>query len=98
MIPDFIANAGGLICASVEYAGGAEDVAFRVITEKIRNNTRALLDRVYGGKILPRRAAVALALDRLRDGKQDRGTTLFQPQRFEFTRSTGCESLQWSER
>lgn len=94
VIPDFIANAGGLICASVEYGGGTQDVAFRVIAEKIRNNTSALLDRVYGNKTPPRRAAVALALDRLRDGGEAGDTAWFEATRFESTRSTNCGSLQ----
>ena len=39
VIPDFIANAGGVICAAVEYQGGTEAVAKEVIQQKIRDNT-----------------------------------------------------------
>ena len=38
-VPDFIANAGGVICAAVEYRGGTEAAAFETIAEKIRSNT-----------------------------------------------------------
>ena len=44
VLPDFIANAGGVICAAVEYRRGTETVALAVIDEKIRANTRAVLD------------------------------------------------------
>ncbi len=40
VIPDFIANAGGVICAVVEYRGGVQVIAFHTIEEKIRNNTQ----------------------------------------------------------
>ena len=35
-IPDFIANAGGVICAAVEYHGGNQEQALATIEEKIR--------------------------------------------------------------
>jgi len=61
VLPDFIANAGGVICAAVEYHGGTEASAFGAIDEKIRTNTRAVLKA--GG--LPRAAALALARERI---------------------------------
>ena len=42
-IPDFIANAGGVICAAVEYRGGTEATALDTIAEKIRANTAHVL-------------------------------------------------------
>jgi glutamate dehydrogenase (NAD(P)+) len=35
-VPDFIANAGGVICAAVEYRGGTRTAAFDMIAERIR--------------------------------------------------------------
>jgi glutamate dehydrogenase/leucine dehydrogenase len=64
-IPDFIANAGGVICAAVEYHGGTETQAFAVIAEKIRANTRAVLARARDGGLLPRAAAEDLARARI---------------------------------
>ena len=63
-IPDFIANAGGVICASVEYHGGSESQAFAAIEEKIRRNTARVLEDAMAGNQLPRAAAVALAVRR----------------------------------
>lgn len=64
-IPDFIANAGGVICAAVEYHGGTEASALATIAEKVAANTRAVL-REVGGTVTPRQAAVAMAGCRVR--------------------------------
>lgn len=65
VIPDFIANAGGVICASVEYRGGTEKEAFAVIDEKIRANTDLVLSTSRESGMLPREAAQSLAKERL---------------------------------
>jgi len=66
VLPDFIANAGGVICASVEYHGGSEGQARQVIAEKIAFNTRAVLESALRSGCQPREAAVRLAGDRVR--------------------------------
>ena len=64
-VPDFIANAGGVICAAVEYHGGTQAQAFAVIEEKIRQNTHTVLESARNQKLLPRAAAIALARARV---------------------------------
>jgi glutamate dehydrogenase/leucine dehydrogenase len=66
VIPDFIANAGGVICASVEYHGGTQAQALQTIEEKIRVNTEEVLANAKKTGSLPRQAAVALAEGRVR--------------------------------
>jgi glutamate dehydrogenase (NAD(P)+) len=66
VVPDFIANAGGWICAAVEYRGGTEAAAFEEIARKVRHNTEVVLTRSRQEKTEPRRAAVALAQERVR--------------------------------
>jgi len=66
VIPDFIANAGGVICAAVEYHGGTESSAFATIEEKIRENTVQVLEDAKSRGVTPREAAVALAESRVR--------------------------------
>jgi glutamate dehydrogenase/leucine dehydrogenase len=66
MVPDFTANAGGVICCAVEYHGGTEAAAFDQIAQKIKQNTEAVLSRSRRDAVEPRRAAVALAGDRVR--------------------------------
>ena len=70
--PDFIANAGGVICAAIEYRGGTEGAAFAFIDEKIRANTEAVLAEVQRSGTLPRAAALALARERVRRAMRTR--------------------------
>lgn len=69
-VPDFIANAGGVICAAVEYRGGTQSQAFDVIGEKIRANTAEVLQRAAREECLPRDAAGAMAKERVRKAMQ----------------------------
>ena len=66
VLPDFIANAGGVICASVEYHGGTESQALQTIQEKIYANTEEVLANAKKNGTPPRQAAVALAEARVR--------------------------------
>jgi glutamate dehydrogenase (NAD(P)+) len=72
VLPDFIANAGGVICAAVEYRGGTETAALSKIEEKIRANTKAMLDEVRRTDALPRTAALSLASERVRRAMRTR--------------------------
>ncbi len=65
-VPDFIANAGGVICAAMEYRGASQAAVFQAIEEKVRFNTRLVLEESKQKKILPRDAAEALAVQRVR--------------------------------
>lgn len=65
-LPDFIANAGGVICGAVEYAGGTQAQAFTTIAERIGPNVEAVLTRSAATGAPPRVAAVELAEQRVR--------------------------------
>ncbi len=65
VVPDFIANAGGVICAAVEYHGGSEAHAFEQIDAKIRANTDAVLREAQRSGARPREAALHLARQRV---------------------------------
>lgn len=69
VVPDFIANAGGVICASVEHRGGTKAQAFALIDEKVRANTTATLENAERECVTPRAAAEALARRRLSEAK-----------------------------
>ncbi|MCL5776826.1 Glu/Leu/Phe/Val dehydrogenase [Limibaculum sp. FT325] len=66
VVPDFIANAGGVICAAVEHRGGGESEALAVIAERVGRNTAEVLDRARRDHTLPREAAFAMAAERVR--------------------------------
>jgi glutamate dehydrogenase (NAD(P)+) len=65
-VPDFIGNAGGVICAAVEYHGGTQAQALGHLRDSIRDNPAEVLDRAAARGVMPRVAAVALAEARVR--------------------------------
>jgi glutamate dehydrogenase/leucine dehydrogenase len=71
-VPDFIANSGGVICASVEYHGGSEPQALALIEDRIRSNTREVLDRARVANCVPREAALEIAKSRIQEAQRYR--------------------------
>ncbi|MBE9513973.1 MAG: Glu/Leu/Phe/Val dehydrogenase [Chloroflexi bacterium] len=65
VVPDFIANAGGVIAGAVEVQRGTEEEAFHAIKAKIGENVRAVLDMAHRDKLYPRVAAERLARERV---------------------------------
>ena len=76
-VPDFIANAGGVICGAMEYRGSNEAAVFAAIEEKVRRNTKLILDAALGNDISPRRAALDLAHARVKKAMSYRRWTVF---------------------
>lgn len=76
-IPDFIANAGGVICAACEYRNASESQAMQSIEEKLRRNTRLVFEETLKQKITPRQAANELALRRIKKAMGFRRYSLF---------------------
>ncbi len=76
-VPDFIANAGGVICAAMEYQGTSESTALSTIKDKLRRNTRLVLEESAKKNILPRQAAVELAVQRVKKAMSFRRFSLF---------------------
>jgi len=72
VIPDFIANAGGVICAAMEFAGSSQTAALASIAERISANTEAVLARVKAQGIPPRAAALDLAIQGVREAMRHR--------------------------
>ncbi|KKG07859.1 Glu/Leu/Phe/Val dehydrogenase [Methanosarcina sp. 2.H.A.1B.4] len=76
-VPDFIANAGGVICAASEYQGATQCTAFGSIEEKVKNNTFQVLEAAKTKGILPREAAVQLAVKRVKRAMGYRRWSIF---------------------
>jgi glutamate dehydrogenase (NAD(P)+) len=76
-VPDFIANAGGVICSAMEYRGALQSAAFNAIEEKVRCNTKQVLAEMTARGVLPREAAVELAIQRLKKCMGYRRWSLF---------------------
>ena len=65
IIPDFVANAGGVISSYVEYKGGDDKEMFRLVKEKIVKNTRLVLEKSKKDNVSPRTAALEIAVARI---------------------------------
>ncbi len=65
VIPDFVANAGGVISSYIEYIGGTEKQMFKTVQEKITKNTQLVLERSKKDKVIPRIAAEKIAKERV---------------------------------
>jgi glutamate dehydrogenase/leucine dehydrogenase len=70
IIPDFVANAGGVISSYVEFIGGSEKEMFSMVKEKVTANTRLVLERSRGGDL--RAAALEIAKERVREAMEKR--------------------------
>jgi glutamate dehydrogenase (NAD(P)+) len=66
-LPDWVVNAGGVICASAEYAGEGRARAFDLIAQTIRDNTAAVIELSQAQSELPRVVAEKLAAASLRE-------------------------------
>ena len=76
-VPDFVANAGGVICGAMEYAGMDAKSAFRTIGDKVSHNTDEVLTASRSQGITPRAAGDAIALARVKDAMAGRRWTVF---------------------
>ena len=76
-IPDFIANAGGVICAAMEYQNVPESIVFQIIAEKLRHNTESILHTMHNKQILPRAAAVEMAVSRIKTAMSYKRWSIF---------------------
>lgn len=66
-LPDWVVNAGGVMCASAEYAGDGRTRAFEGIEQTIRENTVMVIERSTHEATLPRVVAEGLALARVQE-------------------------------
>ena len=76
-LPDFVANAGGVICAAVEYHDGSQSTALNQIAETISQNTGEMLEIVTRDGTVPREAAYQIAEERVRSAMQTRRWSVF---------------------
>jgi glutamate dehydrogenase/leucine dehydrogenase len=74
VVPDFIANALGAICASIGYFDGTQCAAFDYTDERIRADTHAVLEQSRRDKVLSR----AKMMDDTRKSAQRKGIRRFR--------------------
>lgn len=72
VVPDFVANAGGVISSYVEYIGGTPEQMFKLVEEKEKKNTKLVLDKAKKEKLNPRDAAMEIAQERVKKAMEKR--------------------------
>lgn len=65
VVPDFVANAGGVISSYVEYINGSVDDMWKMVKAKITKNTKEVLDHAAKTKRTPRECAEEIAKERV---------------------------------
>lgn len=65
VVPDFVANAGGVISSYVEYIGGKPAQMFKLVEQKVTKNTRMVLDASKKSGKPPRKEAERIAQERV---------------------------------
>jgi len=72
VIPDFIANAGGVISSYAEYIGENPQRMFQMVEEKIVKNVKLVIEKAEEEKIAPRDAALKIAQKRVKKAMEKR--------------------------
>ncbi len=70
ILPDFLANAGGVIGSYAEYKRMDAKEAFALIESKIRKNTEKVVQKSLDANVTPRRAAKEIAKQRILDAME----------------------------
>jgi glutamate dehydrogenase (NAD(P)+) len=73
VIPDFVCNAGGVVGSYVEYIGEPATEAFRVIKEKLTQNTKAIFEYAMKTGLSTREASLQIAQQRISEAMAYRG-------------------------
>ncbi|NYZ73898.1 Glu/Leu/Phe/Val dehydrogenase [Candidatus Micrarchaeota archaeon] len=71
VLPDFVANAGGVISSYCETMGWDSETMFKVVEGKIAGNTKIMLERADNHDT--RKAAMEIAKERVSDAMRNRG-------------------------
>jgi len=66
VVPDFLANAGGVISSYAEYVGHNPRDMFKLVKEKIEKNSELVLRRAEKDGVKPRDTALAIAKERVK--------------------------------
>ncbi len=66
VIPDIIANAGGVISSHIEYSGGTEKQMFQMVEKTVGINTQRILQGAKETHVYPRQYALELAKGKIR--------------------------------
>ncbi|MEE9584309.1 MAG: Glu/Leu/Phe/Val dehydrogenase [Candidatus Brocadiales bacterium] len=72
VVPDFVANAGGVISSYAEYRGYNPKQMFRTVETKLRNNVRVVLETSRRRGLMPRAVALEIAKEKVQKAMKRR--------------------------
>jgi len=67
VVPDFVANAGGVISSYAEYRGYSHEKMFKLVERKIKNTATAVLNQSLKEKRSPRKVAMEIAVKKVEE-------------------------------
>ena len=67
VVPDFVANAGGVISSYAEYRGYNHEKMFKLVERKIKNTATAVLNQSLKEKRSPRKVAMEIAVKKVEE-------------------------------
>jgi len=83
IVPDFVANGGGVVASYAEYRGYTEEKAFELLEKKAKEATTLVLERSIKEKRNPREIGVQIAKERIELKKKDIGERIKHIQKLE---------------
>lgn len=72
IVPDFVANAGGVVSSYVEYIGGTAEQMFKEVETRVRKNTKLVLEKAKQDKMDSRKAALEISKQRVKEAMDKR--------------------------
>ncbi len=72
VVPDFVANAGGVISSYAEYRGENPERMFQMVEKRVSKNAKTVLEKARKEKIKPRDAAMEIAAGRVKKAMEKR--------------------------
>lgn len=83
IVPDFVANGGGVVASYAEYRGYTEEKAFELLEEKSKAATTLVLNRSIKEKKNPREIGVQIAKERIETKEKNMGEKVKRVQRLQ---------------
>ena len=71
IVPDFVANAGGVVSSYAEYRGYTQEKAFELLEEKVKKTTTLVLERSIKENVNPRDVGIKIAKERIEAKQKD---------------------------
>ena len=65
IVPDFVANGGGVVSSYAEYRGYTQKKAFELLEEKVKKTTTLVLERSIKENVNPRDVGIKIAKERI---------------------------------